>query len=367
MKNKWEVKKLEQVCDIISGRSQKAVECSEGPYPIYGSGGIMGYASDYLCESGATIIGRKGSINNPIYVQTKFWNVDTAFGMLPKPILNGKLFYYFCLSFDFSKMNKGTTIPSLVKKDLLQIDVPYTPSLPEQQRIVDILDVEFAKIDRLRSNAELNLCHAKDLFQAATEKELKDNGTLSVRMDEICDITSSLVNPQEGQYQNLLHVGGGNIESETGRLFDLKTANEEKLISGKFLFDETMVLYNKIRPYLKKVAKPDFKGLCSADMYPLKPKDICNREYLYYILLSKGFTDYAILGSARAGMPKVNREHLFAYTCKIPSIDIQKQIVATLDELDAKCKVLQDNYTKTIALCDDLKQALLRKAFNGEL
>ena len=84
-----------------------------------------------------------------------------------------------------------------------------------------------------------------------------------------------------------------------------------------------------------------------------------------YILLSDDFTDYAIKGSARAGMPKVNREHLFAYECFIPNTKEQGLISSRLDALSEKCKILQANYEKTLSLCDDLKQALLRKAFNG--
>ena len=169
-KEGWQIRKLGEVCEIINGRNQKAVECVDGQYPIYGSGGnVMGYASDYLCKNGTTIIGRKGSINNPIYIDTPFWNVDTAFGISAKPMMSPKFVFYFCKSFDFSKLNKGTTIPSLVKKDLLLIDIP-APSLSEQERIVSLLDTEFAKIDALRANAEktLNLCD--DLKQSLLKK-----------------------------------------------------------------------------------------------------------------------------------------------------------------------------------------------------
>ena len=79
----------------------------------------MGYATEYLCPAGTTIIGRKGSINNPLFIGTPFWNVDTAFGFNAKSNYECKLLYYFCLSFDFNKLNKGTTLPSLVKSDLL--------------------------------------------------------------------------------------------------------------------------------------------------------------------------------------------------------------------------------------------------------
>ncbi|MBR0494686.1 MAG: restriction endonuclease subunit S [Treponema sp.] len=66
------------IADVINGKNQSKVVDDAGNYPIYGSGGIMGRANDYICPENCTIIGRKGSINNPIYVNEKFWNVDTA-------------------------------------------------------------------------------------------------------------------------------------------------------------------------------------------------------------------------------------------------------------------------------------------------
>lgn len=77
----WKTEKWKNVLNIVNGKNQKGVIDVNGIYPIYGSGGIMAYANDYLCHENTTIIGRKGSINNPIYVETKFWNVDTAFGI----------------------------------------------------------------------------------------------------------------------------------------------------------------------------------------------------------------------------------------------------------------------------------------------
>lgn len=66
-------KKLwKEVLHIISGKNQKMVANINGQYPIYGSGGIIGYADDYLCEPGTTIIGRKGTINKPIFVNERF-------------------------------------------------------------------------------------------------------------------------------------------------------------------------------------------------------------------------------------------------------------------------------------------------------
>lgn len=136
----WTCKKLGEVAIIINGKNQKAVEDSNGQYPICGSGGIMGYATDYLCPENCVIVGRKGNINRPLFMTQKFWNVDTAFGIKANEVdLVPKFLFYFCQSFDFQKLNKAVTIPSLVKSDLLKIELPI-PSLVCQNNIVSELD-----------------------------------------------------------------------------------------------------------------------------------------------------------------------------------------------------------------------------------
>lgn len=130
---------FKDVLDIKNGKNQREVECPDGQYPIYGSGGVMGYASDYICEADTVIIGRKGSINNPIYAEEPFWNVDTAFGLCAKKdILLPKYLFYFCIKFDFERLNRTVTIPSLTKSDLLKIKI-QVPSLDVQQEVIDKL------------------------------------------------------------------------------------------------------------------------------------------------------------------------------------------------------------------------------------
>lgn len=116
------------VLEIKNGKNQRAVENPNGKYPIYGSGGIMGHADDYICNAGTVIIGRKGSINNPIYVDEPFWNVDTAFGLqAKKDVLLPRYLYYFCVNYDFERHNKAVTIPSLtnISKIYLRLKLTY--------------------------------------------------------------------------------------------------------------------------------------------------------------------------------------------------------------------------------------------------
>lgn len=140
MRKGWEYKRWKEVLTIINGKNQSAVVDENGEYPIYGSGGIMGYANNWLCPENCVIIGRKGNINKPIFVETKFWNVDTAFGLnANKEYLLPKFLYYFCLDYNFERHNKAVTIPSLTKVDLLKIDIPLPPK-STQLAIVSELD-----------------------------------------------------------------------------------------------------------------------------------------------------------------------------------------------------------------------------------
>ena len=174
--NNWELKEWNEVLEIRSGRNQKAVLNPKGKYPIIGSAGkIMGYADKYICEEGTTIIGRKGTINSPLFIKHKFWNVDTAFGLHSKELLDNRFLYYFCLSFDFTELDKGSGRPSLVKSDLLKVQIPLPP-LPQQKQIVAILDKAFAAIDTAKANAEQNLQNAKELFESYLKNVFENKG-----------------------------------------------------------------------------------------------------------------------------------------------------------------------------------------------
>ena len=150
----WCLCKISSVVDIVNGKSQKNVESPTGKYPIYGSGGIIGKAMEYTCLAGSTIIGRKGTINHPIFVEENFWNVDTAFGMKANnQILEDEYFYCFCLYFDFSKLDKSSALPSLTKTAIGNLILPIPP-LAEQQRIVAKIEELFSQLDKIESSLQ---------------------------------------------------------------------------------------------------------------------------------------------------------------------------------------------------------------------
>src|SRR3546814_9886366 len=156
-------------------------------------------------------------------------------------------------------------------------------------------------------------------------------------LGQVIEVASGEVDPTESPYCDLPHVGGENIECESGNLAGLKSAREDGVISGKYLFDERDVLYSKIRPVLNKVAVPDFKGICSADIYPIRPSNGgITQHFLVYLLRSAPFVEYATKHSARGKIPKINREALFAYAAPLPQPEEQQRIADCLSSLDAQ-------------------------------
>ena len=269
----------------------------------------------------------------------------------------------------FSLAKSGAALQQFTIRMIKDVVVSYPPP-PEQKRIVGILDEAFEGIDRAIANAEKNLANSRELFESYLNAIFtqKGDGWVEKKLEDICSITSKLVDPRQPEFLDLPHVGAGNMISLNGELIEVKTAREEELKSGKFIFDETMVLYSKIRPYLMKACRPEFSGLCSADVYPLLPNDgQLNRDFLFHLLMSRNFTNYAIAGSDRAGMPKVNRDHLFRYSTWIPSFSEQINLAQKIDEIASETQRLETIYRKKIAALNELKQSILQKAFTGEL
>lgn len=202
----WVNVELGKVCDIISGKNQKDVLTSNGKFPIYGSGGIFGKANSYLCEAGSTIIGRKGTINKPIFVNERFWNVDTAFGISPSTLVNKKYIYFFCLGFNFKKLDRSTTIPSLAKTDIAKISLPLAP-LPIQRAIVAKIETLFSDLDNGIANLKQAQAQLKIYRQAVLEQGLtgvftKNFRTENPNLEKSKDLFQKIQDEIEFSYKN---------------------------------------------------------------------------------------------------------------------------------------------------------------------
>ena len=164
--DKWESKIWNEVVTIKNGRDYKKVLVSDGGYPVVGTGGEIARASKYLCPENTIVVGRKGSINNPMLMKEKFWNVDTAFGVIPNSdYLHYQYFYCFCKFYNFMKLNKATTLPSTTKADLLKIRINIPP-LELQNQFASFVE----EVDKSRSRIQKSLEASQELFDSLMQE-----------------------------------------------------------------------------------------------------------------------------------------------------------------------------------------------------
>ena len=138
---------LSELVTIKYGKNQKKVLSESGSIPIYGTGGLMGYATTALYDKPSVLIGRKGTIGKVKYVEHPFWTVDTLFyTIVNTDIVLPKYLYYVMSLIDLNNYNEGTTIPSLRTETLnrLEFDIP---SLEEQEFILSCLNPIDEKIE----------------------------------------------------------------------------------------------------------------------------------------------------------------------------------------------------------------------------
>ena len=199
-----EYKKIQwnEVTNIINGKHYTDVVNENGKYPIYGSAGIINYADEYLCNEDTVIVGRKGTINKPLFVKEKFWNIDTAFGIeANKERLAPMYLYYFSLSFNFLELNQSTTIPSLTKSNLLKINMPLPDTLDEQQEIVNQIEKHFSIIDKLETVVQQSIKESKRLRQSILKQAFEGKLVEQDPNDESASILLEKIAKTKEEYQ----------------------------------------------------------------------------------------------------------------------------------------------------------------------
>jgi len=141
----WEVKRLKHCLNINNGSDYKHIQTDEG-YPVIGSGGQFAYASEYMYDGEVVFLGRKGTIDKPLYFKGKFWAVDTMFYANTKNGNIVKFLYYLATTLPFSYYSTATALPSMTQSDLNNHPISRPP-IDEQKKIVEYIENATNKID----------------------------------------------------------------------------------------------------------------------------------------------------------------------------------------------------------------------------
>ena len=346
MKEDWKECKLGEVLTIKYGKNQKEVESPNGTIPIYGTGGLMGYATKFLYDKPSILIGRKGTINKVKFIDKPFWTVDTLFySIINEEIVSPKFLYYQLSLINFMNYNEGTTIPSLRTETLNRIEVSLPP-LATQQKIATILS---SLDDKIELNNKIN-DNLEQQAQAIFKNWFVDFEPFGGKMPEGWKVgkLSDLITIKYGKDHKKLDDGKHPVYGSGGimRYVD------------KFLYDKESVLIPR-KGTLNNVfyINEPFWSVDTMFYTEMKKENIA--KYVYFFVKGKDLNSM----NAGSAVPSMTTEILNAIEVVIPSdeyLEKFENIVSPMFKQIKQCIIENENLAS-------IRDTLLQKLMNGEI
>ena len=391
MKAGWQTKALGSLCDILDNRRKPITKCDRkaGPYPYYGATGIFDFVDGYLFDEPLILVGEDGAKwasgeNTAFAVDGKCWVNNHAHVLRPhRSVVLDNWLIHFLVHSDLSEFVSGLTVPKLNQGSLREIHLPVPP-LPEQQRIVTLLDEAFASIATAKANAEKNLQNARELvgigFHTLTEKL----GRLKWPLRQVEALTASHKGAMRtGPFGSQLLHSEFVDEGIAVLGIDNAVANEFRwdrrryITAGKY---QQMIRY-RVFPGDVLITIMGTCGRCAVvpDDIPLaiNTKHLCCITldhgkclpgYLHiYFLHDQTARDYLTAQAKGSIMAGLNMGIISKLPVRLPSIQMQAEIVEQFEFLCSGCGQLEATYQQKLTALDELKKSLLHRAFNGEL
>lgn len=376
----WGVKKLGDVCDIVNGGTPDTTVknywdgehlwitprdmgklnnmfVDETERKITDSG--LKNSSAKLLPINSIILSSRAPIGHLAINKKPMSTNQGCKGIIPKKTLDFMFLYYFLKSSVdlLNSLGSGTTFKELSGSKLGDVSI-HIPPLPEQKRIVAILDEAFDKISKAKENSEKNLNNAKEIFESYLQSifENKGVGWEEKMLGEVCEEL----------------FAGGDVPKDNSSKFKTDNfiipifSNGEK---NKGLYGYTNVA-RVTKPSITISARGTigYSEIREEAFYPairlivVTPKtNILDLSYLKYIISGIDFTH------SGSSIPQLTVPMIKEYQISFPPLKAQRNIVQKLDTISSETKKLEEVYQQKLTYLEELKKSILQKAFNGEL
>ena len=372
MKSNWVIKTLGEICDKASSNvSQNQLDNENGDYPIFGASGFIKNISFFHQDKPYISIVKDGAGIGRITLQPANSSViGTLQYLIPKESIDIHYLYYFLLSIDFNKHKNGATIPHIYFKDYSQENI-LVPPLPEQKHIVEIIDKSFESVKKAKENAEQNLTNAKEIFESYLESIFENGGAdwEEKKLGEIANFeygfTDKAKDDGDFRYVRITDTDKDGNLTTTDKVY-LKSSKE----AIKFIIQDKDLLMARVGASFARVLfYKDFEpSIFASYLIRIKFKDKFENKLYWYFSKSRNYWKQAKKLSSGSAQPQFNANALDKIIFKLPkSITEQQSIVKKLDALSAETKKLEEIYQHKLNDLEELKKAILQKAFNGEL
>lgn len=358
----WSVKELGQILSIHHGKSQKDVEADDGEYPIMATGGLIGRSRSYLYNKPSVLIGRKGTIDKPQFIDTPFWTVDTLFYTSIRPDYDPFFTYSACCCIDWESYNEGTCVPSLISSTIEKIKLPIPSDITEQRAIAAAL----ADVDALIEAKRALLEKKRAIKQGTMQELLTGNRRLPgfpvtpMKHTEIGDLPEdwevkelgSLACMKSGQ-----SITGASIEGNGD--YPCYGGNGLRGYTKTYTHEGTFPLIGRQGALCGNVTLARNRFYASEHAVVVTPYQGVDAEWISWILIHMNLNSISE-ASAQGGLAV---SKILKLKAPFPQREEQCAIAAILSDMDAEIESLEQELVK---LCD-LKQGMMQNLLTGRI
>ena len=358
MSGDWITGRLEDVCHVYQPETISQKNLQDGPHPVYGANGQIGWHAEFNHEGSELLLGCRGSCGFVHFSQPRAWINGNA--MVVRPI-NAKvdlryLAYALKGGIDITVAITGAAQPQITRASLMPLVIRYPRKVSEQQRIVAILDEAFAGIATAEANAEKNLENARAAFDSYLHSAFVGKEWKPATLDTFAENLDSHRVPitksdrKAGEYP---YYGASGIVDYV----------------GDYIFDHDALLISEDGANLLARSTPiafsvSGKYWVNNHAHILRFKDMPTQRFVEFYLESIPLDDY-ITGAAQ---PKLNQKALNSIPIPLPStVKERAEIVGKIEAVQEESLLLESIYERKLAALDKLKQSLLHQAFSGQL
>ena len=365
MKAGWKIVALGELCDILDSKRKPITkrDRTPGKYPYYGATGIQDFVEGFLFDEPLVLVGEDGAKwasgeKTAFAIKGKCWVNNHAHVLRPnRALLNDNWLVHFLVHSDLSPFVSGLTVPKLNQGSLREIPIPLPP-LPEQHRIVALLDEAFDGIATARANAEKNLHNARALFESHLQSVFtkRGEGWIEITLEKCCekifaggDVPKDrLSQERSAKYSVPIYSNGAKDEGLYGFTDVARVTKPSITISARGTIGFSVIRTAPFLPVVRLIVLiPD--------------ENFVDLSFLHYAVQGMDF------GNTGTSIPQLTVPNLTRRKLYLPSLAQQKTIVSELDAIREETQRLESLYQRKLAALDELKQSLLHQAFSGQL
>ena len=361
----WLKLKYKDVLTIKYGKDHKSL--NDGDIPVYGTGGLMRHVNKYLYDGESILIGRKGTIDKPKYINEKFWTVDTLFYTEIEESIVPLFLYQHALEVNWLGLNEATGVPSLNTTSIYNIDISI-PSKEEQTKIASFLSNVDEKISQLTQKLELLSQYKQGMMQKLFSQQIRFRADDGSEFGEWETTTLG----QTGKF-----IGGGTPSKENSEFWE----GSIPWISSSDLTEESIFKINITRFISQNALNQSATKLVPANSIlivsrvgvgkvAITPNEICTSQdftsltlhkgsSIFFAYLIKSLTPYLLEMNQGTSIKGFIKDDLANLELKIPCIEEQTKIANFLSAIDQKIEVV----AQQIEQAKTWKKGLLQQMF----